>query len=270
MSKGYVKLYRKTLDSGMLGNHKLWCFWCWCLMKATHKEHRVTVGFQEILLKPGDFIFGLKRAAEELNLTIQKVRTCLKHLESTQKITIKTTNKFSIISIVKWDTYQTDGKQSNKQSNKEVTNEQQTSNKPLTTNKNGKNGKNGKKADSPESANDIYKTKKGRVLSGKRLESFNRFWIAFDYKRGKAAAADSWLDIPALTNAVVEQICVSAAQEAQARQELEAAGRSPKWAQGWLTERRWEDECYQQNNNHGGPIVKTREQLNHEIEELMK
>jgi len=38
MQRGYVKLWRKSIDGGWLSNHKLWVFWCWALIKASHKE----------------------------------------------------------------------------------------------------------------------------------------------------------------------------------------------------------------------------------------
>lgn len=94
----------------------------------------------------------------------------------------------------------------------------------------------GKTAEPPN-----YRTKRGRTLSGKRLESFLDFWTAFDYQRGKAEAADAWLDIPELTDALVARICDAARQEAERRDEFKARGGTPKMAQGWLTGRRWED-----------------------------
>lgn len=89
---------------------------------------------------------------------------------------------------------------------------------------------------------DFLLTKKRRKLSGKRLETFTSFWTAFDLKKGKAEAADAWLDIPQLTVALVAQIIEAAKREASERSAQIAKGHTPKWAQGWLTARRWEDE----------------------------
>jgi hypothetical protein len=80
------------------------------------------------------------------------------------------------------------------------------------------------------------------VLEGKRLESFERFWNAFGYKKGRGGAEKAWAAIPTLTDSLVEQICEAARKEAAQRPALEAQGRTPKWAQGWLNERRWEDD----------------------------
>lgn len=85
-------------------------------------------------------------------------------------------------------------------------------------------------------------TKKKRKLSGKRLETFLLFWEAFNYKKGKAEAADSWLDIPNMTLALVNGIVLAAKSEANGRSDLITSGKTPKMAQGWLTARRWEDE----------------------------
>ena len=90
----------------------------------------------------------------------------------------------------------------------------------------------------------FFLTKKKRKLSGKRLETFNRFWDAFNHKHGKAEAADAWLDIPTLTEATVAAIIDAAKKEAERRKNVIAQGKTPKWAQGWLSGRRWEDEEY--------------------------
>lgn len=97
--------------------------------------------------------------------------------------------------------------------------------------------------DSDESGKqEFYMTKKKRKLTGKRLETFNLFWNAFAFRKGKADAADSWHDIPQLTESLVSTICEAAKIEAINRVKILESGSTPKWAQGWLTSRRWEDE----------------------------
>lgn len=94
----------------------------------------------------------------------------------------------------------------------------------------------------PGAEPDFYLTAKKRKLTGKRLESFNRFWNDFSRKKDKAKAADAWLDIPTLTGKLVNEICTAAKAEAANRPNIRAAGRTPIYAQGWITGRRWEDE----------------------------
>jgi hypothetical protein len=105
-NEGWVKLWRSSLENGWLRNHKLWVFWSYCLLKASHKEHKVIVGNQQVTLQPGQFIFGRKVAAQETGLSERNIRTNIDVLRNLQNMTIKTTNKFSVITIVNWGSYQ--------------------------------------------------------------------------------------------------------------------------------------------------------------------
>jgi hypothetical protein len=89
---------------------------------------------------------------------------------------------------------------------------------------------------------DFLLTKRKRKLNGKRWDAFKRFWDAFDYKRGKREAADAWIDIPELTNQLVDKIICGAKIAAEERKKTIELGIIPKMAQGWITGKRWEDE----------------------------
>lgn len=97
----------------------------------------------------------------------------------------------------------------------------------------------------PKDGVDYLRTKRKRKLNGKRWEAFQQFWDAFGYKKGKREAADAWLDIPELTNSLLEKIIRAAGQEAARRPKLVADGKTPKMAQGWISAMRWEDEDYE-------------------------
>lgn len=106
MKRGYVRLWRKSLDAGWIKNHKLWAFWTWCLLKATHKEFDAIVGLRTVHLMPGQFIFGRDKAAEETGLTPKEVRGRIDFLSRNGNMAIKKASKFSVITIINWDTYQ--------------------------------------------------------------------------------------------------------------------------------------------------------------------
>jgi len=126
---GYIKLSRNVRYNGWLSNPSLWAFWCWCLLKASYKPIDVVVGHQSVHLEAGQFIFGRHKAAKELNQSEQSIRTHLKYcLEKDKNLTIKTTNKFSIITVVNWDSYQNIENESNQQSNQPLTNNQPATN----------------------------------------------------------------------------------------------------------------------------------------------
>ena len=109
-------------------------------MRTNHKDTSFPFDGKDMVIKKGEFITSIKEGSQQTQMTPQQWRTAMGYLKSTSRITIKTTTKYSLISIQKWNEYQED----NKQDNKPVTNQQQTSNKPVTTDKNGNNVKNDK------------------------------------------------------------------------------------------------------------------------------
>jgi len=109
---------------------------------------------------------------------------------------------------------------------------------------------------------DFLTTKKKRKLNGKRFQSFMFFWEAFGYKKGKREAADSWLDIPSLTDSLVGAIVDAAKIENKNRQSLIVEGKTPKMAQGWITGARWEDEVNTGIPQRPQPREITQEDMN--------
>lgn len=140
--QGYIKLYRKIMDSPVWSDPNYLKLWMYCLMKATHKKREVILGNQVITLEPGQFITGRKSLTEDLNEGMkpkQKLNESswwryLNNLEKWQMLHIKKTNKYSVISILKWCDYQENEHQMN---NKRTSDEHQ-----MNTNKNVKNVKN--------------------------------------------------------------------------------------------------------------------------------
>lgn len=93
---------------------------------------------------------------------------------------------------------------------------------------------------SDEQMKESYSTKRGRELKGQQLEWFNQFWETFDYKKGKAEAADAWIDSKVTEN-LFSKIISAAKHEVRTRTKQGEKGPAVKWAQGWLSGRRWED-----------------------------
>lgn len=137
MTNGWIKLHRQFTDWEWYTDINVKVVFLHCLLSANHELKK----WRGVEIKQGQFITSLEHLAIEVGLTIQQVRTALKKLKSTSEITCETTSQYSIITINKWNEYQTD----NTQDNKQITNDKQTSNKRVTTNKNDKNDKNNNK-----------------------------------------------------------------------------------------------------------------------------
>lgn len=167
----YIKLFRKLLKSPIFENEKALKVWIWCLLKATHTDREQLVGQQIVDLKKGDFVFGRKKASEELKMSESTAYKYIKLLEKLQMISVKSNNKFSVVSIEKWEEYQAKEQQEN---NKGTTKEQQSN-----TNKNVKNVKNvnkrGEKVFSPPSLQEIQKY----IIEKNLNVDANRFYSYF-------------------------------------------------------------------------------------------
>lgn len=137
--EGWIKLHRKTLESPVFQNEKYLKVWLWCLMRANHQATRVAFNGEDIPLRPGQFITGRDKACEQLCISPRTYRTAIDYLKSTNRIVVKTTNRFSVISVVKWAHFQ-DGKPLTTNTKYLVaTSHRPTNDQPPTTDKNEKN-----------------------------------------------------------------------------------------------------------------------------------
>ena len=63
---------------------------------------------------------------------MRQIRTAIDKLKSTNEITIDTTNRYSLVTIVNWNEYQSDDDISTNKSTKSLTNKQPTDNQQIT------------------------------------------------------------------------------------------------------------------------------------------
>ena len=142
--EGWIKVHRKLVDWEWYNDINVKVVFLHLLLTANHKEKQ----WKGQTILRGQKLTSIEHLADDVGLTIQQTRTALKKLKSTHEITIKTTSKNSLITIEKFNNYQfeadEDNKQNNKQLNNSITNNQQTNNKQITTNKNEKNDNNDK------------------------------------------------------------------------------------------------------------------------------
>lgn len=212
---GYIKLWRKRLTSGILRNPNLNTFQDWCLLKASYKKHTFIVGFKKITLLPGQFIFGRKQAAKELRMSERGIRTCLKNSISSDFLTIKATNKFSVISITNWATYQSEESVNDQQSDQQV-----TSKRPTGDHK--QEGKEGKK-------------RKDMVYT----EGFLLFWEVWHQGSKKNAFAAYQKVAPLLRK---EVLAILTAQVKNHKERGDRFVPRPQDLERWFKNKRWEDE----------------------------
>ena len=131
----YIKLSRKILDWEWYGNINTCRVFIHMLLKAYWKDKK----FEGIVIQRGSFPSSYGRLAEETQLTVDEVRTAVKHLISTKEITKHTTSKYTVFTVKNYDAYQIVPS--------EVPTNSQTIPKRFPTIEEYKEGKNNKKVD---------------------------------------------------------------------------------------------------------------------------
>jgi len=131
-----IKIHRKITERERYTNWNVVRLFFHCLLKANHADKN----WQWINIDRWSFITSIEHLAIELKLSQQQIRTALTKLENTWELVKKSTNKYTLITLVKYSDYNDWDNEDNKQ----ITNQQQTNNKQITTTKNDKNSKNDK------------------------------------------------------------------------------------------------------------------------------
>lgn len=99
---GWLKLYRRLRDWEWYGVPNMVAVWVHILICACAEEKE----WKGVKVPKGSLVFGREKMADEIGISVQQLRTCLSNLQKTGEITIKTTNKFSMLTVSKYDEYQ--------------------------------------------------------------------------------------------------------------------------------------------------------------------
>lgn len=132
--QGYIKIHRKFMCWGWYQNSQAVHLFMHLLLEANHADAQ----WQGHEVKRGQLITSIAHISIGTGISQQSVRTLLKKFENTGEILAKSTNKFTLVTICKYDDYQSNETPHQQTTNKQLTNEQQTANKQLTTNKKNK------------------------------------------------------------------------------------------------------------------------------------
>lgn len=131
---GWVKLHRKLENTSFYNKPFTLALFIHLLIKANHQKHAFIWGGKEVEIEAGQLVTGRDELSKQTGISQQSIRTALVNLKSTNTITIKSTTKYSIITILNWNDYQ--------QSTNKTEETQPTSNQQATTYKNDNNEEN--------------------------------------------------------------------------------------------------------------------------------
>lgn len=148
MAEAFIKIHRKMLEWEWYTDTNTFCLFLHCLLIANWKEGR----FMGHTIPRGSFVSSYSQLARQTNMSIQNVRTAVSHLKSTGELTVYPHAKFSVFTVVNYNKYQDD----NRQTNKQVTSNQQATNKQLTTIEEYKEKKEGKERKEEKNKEQVY------------------------------------------------------------------------------------------------------------------
>jgi len=109
MQIGWIKLHRQILDHWTwLDKKNIWrrSAWIYFIIRANHKQTIIPIGNQLMTIAKGAFITSIDNLAFEFGVSSFKIKTFIKMLQKDEMITVKTTNKFTYITICNYETYQ--------------------------------------------------------------------------------------------------------------------------------------------------------------------
>lgn len=174
--QGYVLNYRSKIDWQWFKYPLTSHLFEYCILRANYKDSFVG----NIEIKKGSFMTSIQKLSEATGLTIQQTRTALKNLQSTGDITIKPTNKFSLITVENYRLYQ--------EINDNLTNKQQTNNKQIT-NKQQQINKGIKENKVVVVSDDTTNT---TTTPFRFDDDFEKFWKAYRKKSNKRDTYEVW------------------------------------------------------------------------------
>jgi len=134
MYRGFIKVFRKLREWEWYKNSEMVHLFTHLLLSANQEENN----WQGVTVKRGQLITGLDSLKKDTGISTQTLRTCIARLKSTGEITSESTNKFRIITLLKYEEYQEKNIKLTSKPTSKLTNNQQSTNNQLTANKNDK------------------------------------------------------------------------------------------------------------------------------------
>jgi len=153
--QGYIKIHRKILRWGWYANENVARLFFHLILSANFEEKT----WEGETLKKGEFVTSIKNLSTNTGLSAKQIRLALQKLTSTGEIVVKTTNRYTKITVCKYLQYQAPDAEELKQmafewqtEGNQRANGGQTDDKQRATTqerKEGKNDKNDKKDSKP-------------------------------------------------------------------------------------------------------------------------
>lgn len=198
MTQGFLCISRDVVEWDWYTDANTFRVFMHLLLTASYKD----CSYKGLTLRRGQVATSRGEIAKALRMSEQNVRTSLSHLKSTNEITTTSTNKLTIVTICKYDSWQNSASDSNQQTNQQD-NHKLTSNQPAIEEKGNKLNK--EKEDTKVSSQkknwredyDAYIALIDEALSRLYVDEeykrqMEQLYVNIDYKRTLVACSLYW------------------------------------------------------------------------------
>ena len=129
MPDGWVKIHRKFQEWEWYDKSEMVHLFLHLLLSANVSDRQ----WHGMIIKRGQLVTSYESLRERTGLSVRTLRTCLEKLEQTGEIVRKATNKFSLLTICNYESYQDENFESDKQTTSKRQPEDQLPTKPKKT-----------------------------------------------------------------------------------------------------------------------------------------
>ena len=102
MSEGWIKLHRSITDWEWFADAETLKLFLYLLLTANYEDRK----WKDITIQRGQLVASLSGLASSLNMSVKKIRVRLNRLADSGTIITEWTNKYSVITICNYDSYQ--------------------------------------------------------------------------------------------------------------------------------------------------------------------
>lgn len=100
--EGWIKIHRKLQDWEWYKDSNMVHLFIHLLINANTEDYK----WKGVLIKRGQIAVGREALSRQTGISERSIRTCINRLKSTSEVTIKSTSKFSVITICNYEYYQ--------------------------------------------------------------------------------------------------------------------------------------------------------------------
>lgn len=235
-NKGFIKLHRQMLGWGWYTDTATKCVFLHLLLLAAWEEG----SYREVRLAPGQAVSSIRELSAQTGVSVQSVRTALRHLKSTGEITQEPRGKYSVFTIENYARYQGAGAGGDWRPTRQRHGGGTGPDIKKQRSKDTLSGAEGEKSGAGDCGPETGGTETVSAGAGDP-EGFGAFWAAYPKKRARADAARAWKALAPDHGLQARMLSALESQKAGAEWQREG-GRFVPYPGAWLRGRRWEDE----------------------------